>query len=1118
MRLTLTLLGGFQARLGSGPPVTLPTKKIQAFLAYLALPPGREHSRDKLAALLWGDLSQGHARNSLRQALFALRQAVAPARPACLRVEGATIALTPEAVDVDAASFERLVGARSPEALRQAVDLYRGDLLDGLTLQEPPFEEWLMAERERLRELAVEGLAGLLASQRAGGAVDAALQTGLRLIALDPLQEPVHRTLMRLYAQLGRRGSALHQYQLCVDVLQRELGVEPEDETKRLYQEVLRRLPLPTTPSKPSASRESGPFASLRRPPLVLTRDTPLIGRDQEMARLRAALAEAVSGQGRVVVFVGEAGVGKTRLVAELAAEVPAESTRVLIGRCHESEQILPFGPWVDALRAGRVGEDQEWLATLPLAIRRELGRLLPELGPGDGESATPPDYLQLFEGVSLLLSHVADQQPTVLILEDLHWADEMSIRLLAFISHRLHAWHLLVMVTAREEELVDAPMLHRTLGELACESDVTRVALGPLSRSDTFHLVAALSRPGSDGATVARLEEEVWRASGGNPLVVVEAIRAATQHALSPGLEGLPLPERVSDIIGRQLDRLGERSRELVTQASVVGREFEFALLQHLSGLGEEEVARGVEELTRRRLLHSVGERFDFTHDRVREVAYSRILVPRRKVLHRRMAEALATLHAENLEPHHLALGRHYAEGEVWDQAVIHLRRAGARAVASAATREALACFERALAALAHLPESRSTLEQALAVRLELRPVLNRLGEHQQMLEYLREAESLAERLDDDSRRGLACAFMTSHHSQRGELDEGLAAGGRALEIAGRLGDLRLRILTTSFLEQAHYFRGEYKRAADLATENLAALPAVGVYEDLLGSTASTTSVYDRFWLVSSLTQLGRFGEAAQYAAEMIELAEATQYANTIGLVYLGTGSLHLQRGDWARARPLIEHTIAVLRTVNVVNLLGALAASAWILAQLGESSEAMNRLRESEQLIERLYATGPGAGGRGTYHSLGRACLLLGRLDEARNLGHRAVEANQSQPGFAAHAQHLLGDIATHPDRFDAELGEAHYRQALALAEPRGMRPLIAHCHLGFGKLYRRTGKWQEADEHLTAATTMYREMDMRFWLEKAGTEMGLGRSAHGTHALRAQRPSRRRGLSSS
>src|SRR5262245_15746869 len=286
-RLSLTLLGGFQARLDGRPPLTLPTKKSQALLAYLALAPGNGHSRDKVASMLWGDLSQGHALKNLRQALFALRQTLEPVRPACLHVERATIALNAEAVEVDAASFERLVSERTPEALGQAVQLYRGDLLDGLALQEAPFEEWLMAERERLRELALEALAGLLAAQRSAGSAEAALQTGLRLIALDPLQEPVHRTLMRLYAQLGRRAAALHQYQLCVSVLQRELGIEPEADTKQLYQEILRTRSTVMAAAEPATSQCAVASRRLQREPLVLAMDTPLFGRAQEVARLR---------------------------------------------------------------------------------------------------------------------------------------------------------------------------------------------------------------------------------------------------------------------------------------------------------------------------------------------------------------------------------------------------------------------------------------------------------------------------------------------------------------------------------------------------------------------------------------------------------------------------------------------------------------------------------------------------------------------------------------------------------------------------------------------------------------------------------------------------------------
>ena len=209
------------------------------------------------------------------------------------------------------------------------------------------------------------------------------------------------------------------------------------------------------------------------------------------------------------------------------------------------------------------------------------------------------------------------------------------------------------------------------------------------------------------------------------------------------------------------------------------------------------------------------------------------------------------------------------------------------------------------------------------------------------------------------------------------------------------------------------------------------------------------------------SLAELGRFTEAAKYEAEAIRLAEPTQHAFTVGWAHQAAGTLRLLKGDWAKARALIERWIAVVRTANVVfQLPSAVASSAWALAQCGEASEALNRLREGEQLLERHAARGIVGYHGWAYHSLGRACLLLGRLDEARRLADRAVESSPGHHGFMAHARHLLGDIATHPDRFDAERGEAHYREALALAEPRGMRPLVAHCHLGLGKLYRRTG----------------------------------------------------------
>jgi tetratricopeptide (TPR) repeat protein len=275
------------------------------------------------------------------------------------------------------------------------------------------------------------------------------------------------------------------------------------------------------------------------------------------------------------------------------------------------------------------------------------------------------------------------------------------------------------------------------------------------------------------------------------------------------------------------------------------------------------------------------------------------------------------------------------------------------------------------------------------------------------------------------------------------------------------------------------------------LATDNLAALPT-GTDSESFGA-AMPIAIYDRCWLVASLAALGRFAEAAPYEAEVLRRVEATRHAFTVGHPHLTLSMLHLVKGDWATARALIEHGIGAFRTGNIVLVLpGAIAASAWVLAQIGEANEALTRLREGEQLLEHNVARGIVFQSGSAYHALGRAALLLGRLDESGSLGDRAIESSPHHPGFAAHALHLLGDIATHPDRFDAESGEAHYRKALALAEPRGMRPLVAHCHLGLGNLYRRIGEREQAQEHLTTAVTMYREMDMRFWLESAEAEL--------------------------
>jgi tetratricopeptide (TPR) repeat protein len=330
----------------------------------------------------------------------------------------------------------------------------------------------------------------------------------------------------------------------------------------------------------------------------------------------------------------------------------------------------------------------------------------------------------------------------------------------------------------------------------------------------------------------------------------------------------------------------------------------------------------------------------------------------------------------------------------------------------------------------------------------------------------------------------------MTNIHSLLAELGDAVESGNRALEIAKSQQDLELRILTVPFLAQAHYFRAEYERVVELTTDNLAALPADWVYAYF--DIAAPASIYDRSWLILSLAELGRFSEATVYKAEAIRLAEPTNRAFPIGIAHRAAGVLHLLKGDWTMASALTEHGISVARAGNVGLILPfVVASSAWALAQLGAEGAALDRLREGEQLLDRRVAMGIVGDCGWAYHSLGRASLLLDRPDEAQRLAGRAIELSASHPGFAAHANRLLGDIATRPDRFDAERAEAHYRRALALAERGGMRPVVAHCHHGLGKLYRRSGNLERAQEHLTTAVTMYGEMGMSYWLQQGEAE---------------------------
>jgi class 3 adenylate cyclase/tetratricopeptide (TPR) repeat protein len=831
---------------------------------------------------------------------------------------------------------------------------------------------------------------------------------------------------------------------------------------------------------------------------------TRFVGREVELEQLRRVQHLAGRGRSQVVAIVGEAGVGKSRLVREFVHSRHTAEWLVLESKSAPYGRASPYLPVIELLRDYfKIGDEdstrsiREKVTGKILGLDQSLQDAIPPLLDllDSLEEDHPFRSLDLvqhrqctYQAIVRLLLSESRVQPVVAVFEDLHWNDSLSLGLLNELVVAAQDSRLLLVFCYRSEykdQWRNRPNYHE-------------LHLEPLASENLAEFLHALL--GSDPA-LDSLKRFLAERANGNPFFVEEIVRSLVDTSALEGSYRLArpfsiteVPPTVQAVLAARIDALPATDKHLLEEASVIGPTVPFELLRAICGLKESELRLRLDNLQAAEFLYSTrlfpDLEYTFKHALTHDVAYSGVLHERCREIHARVVDAMEKIYADRLTEQVERLAHHAVRGEQQEKAVHYLRQAGAKAAGRSALLEARACFEQALGILKLLPESDAALENAFEIRLELRPVLRQLGEVRQMLEHLREAEALAERLKDDRRRGQVCSFMTTVLSTLDELDEALVTGIRAVEIARRSGDLRLCAVATSCLEEAYYYRGEYGHVVEIATENLPALP-VEWGKEFFGL-AVPASVFGRSWLIMSLAELGRFAEAAKYETEAIQLAEQTQNAHTIGWAHLAASMVHLFKGDWVKARSLVDHWMKVPGTEAAMLFPWAVASSAWALAQLGEAGEALSRVRESERLLELQAARGIVGHRAWGYHAVSRACLLLGRLDEARRLGCRSVESAQRQPGFTAHALRLLGDLATHADEFDAEGGAAHYRQALALAQPHGMRPLVAHCHLGLGKLYDRIGRLEHARESMTAATMLYREMDMHFWLE-AGAQRG-------------------------
>jgi tetratricopeptide (TPR) repeat protein len=832
------------------------------------------------------------------------------------------------------------------------------------------------------------------------------------------------------------------------------------------------------------------------------------VGRDQEIALLQQALQQAGAGHGQMAAMVGEAGVGKSRLVYEFVHSHRTQGWLVLESASVSYGKAAPYFPVLDLLRRYCHLEDGDdartirakvtgQVLTLDAALQVAIPALLWLLDalPDDSPFLTlnPPQRRQrTLDALKRVLLRESQVQPLVLVFEDLHWIDTETQALLDSLIESLPTARLLLLVNYR-------PEYQHGWGSKTYYTQLRLDPLPPASANALLHTVLG------DDPSLAPLTQLLIVRTQGNPFFLEESVRTLVEtqvlvgargaYRLAQALPSIQVPATVHAVLAARIDRLPPEEKQLLQTAAVIGTEVPLPLLQGIAELPEDALYRVLTHLQAAEFLYETRlfpeHEYTFKHALTHEVAYGSLLQERRRALHARIVAAIETLYADRLAEQVDRLARHAFWGEVWDKAVAYSRQAGAKALAHWALREAVACFEQALVALGHLPESQERREQAIDLRLAMWSALIALGAFGAMFDHLCAAERLAASLDDPRRLGWVSAFLDDYFFNMGDQDRAIKTGQRALAIALASADFALEVRATQSLGMPYHSLGDYRQAVHYHRKTVEALTGEWLHERFGGS--GLAAVISRVWLSWSLAELGEFAEGIVRGAEAVQIAETTvDQPYTLSQAYHGAGLLRLRKGDLPQAIAVLERSLGVGQAGDFQYILPYVAS--WLgyaYALSGRLAEALPLL---EQAVEQSAATKHMAYYPLFMAHLGEAYLLAGRSADASQQAQQALECARDlqQRGHEAYALRLLGEIAALRQPPDAEAAAAAYRHAMTLANELGMRPLAAHCHLGLSTLYARTGHREQARAELSAAIGLYRAMDMTSWLLQAETAL--------------------------
>jgi len=948
--MRISLFGNLRISFAGRPVTAVNTNRLHSLIAYLILHGDTPQPRERLAYLLWPASSESQARTNLRQLLHHLKRTL-PADCNWLVTDHFAVRWRQDpSCAIDTVDFQAAIAeagsaraeddrAHEIQFLTTAAQLYEDDLLPAL------YDDWITPLREDYRRRISEVLQRLATLLEERKEYAAAIPCAERLVALDSLCEAHHQLLIRLHAANDDRSSALRAYHQCMRVLRREMGVEPGPATLELFERILK--------AEPKASRElksGSPMSPTAKPLSQLQKVRALVGRTMEWHELASAWQSAVEQGPRVAVISGEPGIGKTRLADELYQSCVRQGHAAARSRCYAGQGQVAYAPvaeWLrsDAVRAG-------WTSLRPQQLA-ELARLVPEipeqfpklalLGPGQlSPLAESWQRLHFYESLSGAFGK--SRKPMLLFLDDMQWCDSDSFEWLNALLTSSAAAGILMLGTVRAEETGREHPFTRFLAGLRPSGMVLEIPLAPLDAQETEELARLESLKPLESGNLG----EIYRATRGNPLFVVESVRAGLQST------------RVHAVIASRLAQLTAASYELAGLASVVGRPFSFELLTKASDWDEGSVSEALDELFRRRIVESRGaSEYDFTHDRLREVACAELSVVRQRYLHRRVARALAEVHAADIDSWKGQIASHFEQAGMAEDAIEHYWRAAAYARQRYADTEAADLLRRALALCRGFPESDRRLTQELDLLVTLGPALVTTEGYSaaEVGETYERALGLSRRLDDRNIFVILSGTWV-FHTVRGDLEKARHFSLEFLRAAEREPTPGLTQAGNFLLGSCLFHLGHLEESLEHMTAAMRAQG--GPAESVLALFAGPhIDVFCRSYIAHLAWHREDGNHGDDHAAEAIAVANRMRhpFSQAIALDY--TAMLHVFRG---------ESRAALERGRKAVDLCGRQGfayylamgnvLTGWAEAAEGNVAPGLAQLREGLEGMRRLGA----------------------------------------------------------------------------------------------------------------------------------------------------------------